>query len=273
MKSGNREQLSSWMMIDLNNMLTTWEIAIGRVISACDIQIPGAVSQWHYWKLKEAVENGDFRTYSREMELERIRANHYPNAVSRLTGVFLFESEAGAQNAKRKWRKSNATTEITDVGFSAERFSIHDSNWLLDLDAPISKIAHNYWSGEAAGGEPIWEVIASGIGRVWEREVQLRCYKKMYNAEPHASLFLKGATIAFLDGQEQAGLSVPFVSYNDGILKGYIIMKDEELRNFKINPQSPILEQVKLPVHDKTHVELKVPDLTKYFFEKTIVLA
>lgn len=270
MNNGLRTNGSAWVLVDVENPLTTWEIAIGRVVSACCIGRPGIVSQWHYWNIRNAILNSDWATYFREVELEQVRQEHYPRCVSRLTGVFLFPSEHELNTARVSWRKSSHRHEAAEIGFSAERWSRHDSNWLIDNQRPISEIAHQYWRGEPMNPTPLWEVIASGKGCVWGTELKTRCYIKNYHMHPRFSAFLKGSTALFLDGKEFAGITCPFISVQNNNLNGSIIFRDQELKEFDLNEDNPILKELQVPVHPDGLTSPALPDFREYFFSFTL---
>jgi hypothetical protein len=268
---GENRQLEGWVFVDTSNPLVNWEVGIGRMISACDVAAPGIVSHWLYGLIRSAALSGDFSRYFRELELEAIRQRDFPNCVSRLTGIYLFEAKSDCIRARKEWGISQLKTEITDIGFSATQYSRHDSNWLLDQRQSIAKFGHKYWSGEPMNGTPLWELICSGIGRVWEREVQLTCYKKAYYRDPRASAFLWGSTVLFIDGKERAGMSKPFLRFDGHNLIGELILRDIELKEFKLNKANPLLEEVQLPIHVEAYNNFAAPDFTEMFFSVPVI--
>lgn len=263
-----RKNLLCYALIDLTNPFTVWECAIGRMRSACDVPHNIAVSSFLFKKIRAASE-GSANWLKRELALEDIRSQEFPDKVSRLSGIFLFTDQALARPAARAWGMSDATTELSEVNFSAERGNWHDSCWIADIGSPVSDWGRKYWEGQPKGANPQWELIASGIGMVVTKSVRERCYLRASSRDPHATLFLAAAASAFAVGHLDTGMCMPYLSFRRDTIYGEYIMFEEDFRKLDWSTIKDECDRMGYVFPDRREINqtLRTPDFTEMNFK------
>ncbi|WEE06559.1 hypothetical protein PXW05_09145 [Serratia marcescens] len=150
-----------------------------------------------------------------EMWLEEVRREHYPENVSRLNGIFVFDD---LDSLTQLW-ENNSWTEhfqdeyLADVGVSADKSSRVDSNWIADIIGNDGKLlqdweeaAHNYWRGfPYPNKHPVWERIVEGYITVWSMDSKREALKDIEAIWPQSLNILRYAVLCAcygsLDGQ------------------------------------------------------------------------
>lgn len=203
--------------------MVAWEVAIGRIRSACDTtQEQFGVSVWSYSLLRKFSAEGASRRFINELLLESARQRTNPLAVSRLAGVYFFESENDAHNALDRWGMLKRKPFISEVSFSANNLTRVDSEWITSyLGSEDRNWMEEYWQGKTLGVRPLTEVLASGIGAVRNRELRIEAYKRVANLWPQSPPLLSMACCAFCEEQlEDIGLAKPALIASNGVISG-----------------------------------------------------
>lgn len=150
-----------------------------------------------------------------ELWLEEIRRLNYPENVSRLNGIFVFDD---LDSIAQLWENNNwgghfQDEYLADVGVFANKSSRVDSNWIADIISSDGKLldgwekaAHSYWQGNPhPNKKPIWERIIEGHITVWSMRSKLEALKEIEAIWPQALNILRYAELCAgygsLDGQ------------------------------------------------------------------------
>lgn len=183
------EDFEGFIYLNPNNACTQWNIARGFFNSASIFHSYQNHENLLSVSMVEMLSN-NHRRLNCEISIESIRQEYYPNCVSRLTGLFVFDSPEDALNVmnQENWGNSQLYPEdLTDVGVSARSSSKHDSNWIelifdkqFQLNAKWIGYTHNYWQGlPAPNKQPIWERIVDGGITIWGTGIRETAIKNM----------------------------------------------------------------------------------------------
>lgn len=226
------ENVTLYAYLNINNPMVAWEVAIGRVRSACDFgldQKDFGISLWQFNLFKKSTE-GDYTRLVNELKLEKVRQQVAPHAVSRLRGMYFFETEEDAHIAVDRWKIPQNKKFIAPVNFSATALTKLDSEWITSyLRSDRTDWMHQYWRGETLGVRPLNEILASGIGIVRSSSLRESAYEKIIQFTPYSSPIASLAACAFNFAKiESAAQLFPGILRTpDGIkLSMYMHMKD-----------------------------------------------
>jgi hypothetical protein len=239
------KNVTLYAYLDISNPMVEWEVAIGRIKSNCDpLREPYGVSLWFYNNLKNKLNDNRVSELINEFRLEIVRNRYFPNAVSRMRGVFFFETLEAAKDILSCWRGNRFNPAfISSVNFSASNLTKVDSEWITQklriLDNDLDWM-RSYWAGDSYWNNPMTEIIASGIGLVTNIDLRKMAYERIIKREPLASKLLAFSAAKFFYGVETAGLTVPFIVKKGVKLVGnyYINMRAFE------NGAKPEMEEV-----------------------------
>lgn len=225
--------------VNIDHPMVAWEVAIGRIKSICDGQDSDfGVSLWFYSLIQKYIKDPDASRVNNEFKLENIRQQHFPNQVSRLRGVYFFESKEMANIALKRWGLNHHKKYVTKVNFSGNNYSYVDSEWITDyLHGDDDEWMHKYWSGETLGIKPLTEVLASGIGIILDNDFRIKAYEKIISQWPTTSILLNACMAGFSEKKmEKIGQAIPAIVNESGVLKGkyYINMHDFNNREAEI---------------------------------------
>lgn len=222
-------QQKLYAYLNINNPMVAWEVAIGRIESICNDGNQFGVSLWHYNTLKRFL-SGDRIVESRnEFELELTRLKYYSDKVSRLRGVYFFESKEMAECALDRWNLSRHKKYITEVDFYSDSSTMVDSEWItsyLNQEEPFDENwMQKYWSGEPMGVRPLTEVLASGFGLVHDKAIRSEAVRRVYDMWPTSSILLNASIAGFaICGLREISRVKPFVTLNDEKIHGNFII-------------------------------------------------
>ena len=159
----------------------------------------GFVSSWAVSMLRAGqLQNADCPIVKRELELEKIRKQRFPNRISRLQGFYCFPD---LENAKRalsspRWNgdhftlKNLAELSLEDVQ-GRDRL---DSNWITYFDrfSSADEWMPRYWEGEPfPDEEPIWETLLQGKAIVLGTDLRERAYDVVKSKWPDSLAWLE----------------------------------------------------------------------------------
>jgi hypothetical protein len=136
-----------------------------------------------------------------ELWLDDIRNKHYPDNVSRLRGIFVFDD---LDSLFKLWENNNwgghfYDEHLADVGVAADKSSRLDSNWVSEIIDDAGKLlpgwetaAHSYWQGSPHHDkEPIWERIVEGTITVWSSDIKETALKDIQAIWPQSLNLLR----------------------------------------------------------------------------------
>ena len=216
--------------LDIRDPFVAWEVAIGRLCSADNLENEGLFSL-------STRQFSFFRRYSRagivtpqiknENRLEKIRFERYCKLPSRLRGVFVFDNKADAESAAIRWDVSHFDSRyLAEIEMIPDRKVRLDSEWITsNLLADREDVwMDRYWRGEVYGERPLTEVICSGVGRVLNTDLRKRAYESIMAMFPRAVPLLSMACIAYNLGFNRAAQIVPYLIREGEMVKGVHVL-------------------------------------------------
>ncbi|MCL2644311.1 MAG: hypothetical protein FWD51_02510 [Betaproteobacteria bacterium] len=262
--------------LNITNPMVAWEVAIGRIKSSCDIS-PNSfgTSIWAYSLLRELALQGMNKRFHNEMMLESKRQHLSRGTVSRLSGVYFFESESDAFAAVERWGIPSRAQFISAVDFYPNRLTRVDSEWITSyIQSDETDWMEHYWNGETLGQKPLTEVLASGIGQIRNLELRQRAVKQIYEKWTTSTPLLSMACCGFADAlMEEIAMVRPVISYENGVIKGthyfYIgdLEENQELLLMCLENCKARGEVLPMVVPDDGETFFKIPDFRHLDFE------
>jgi len=138
-----------------------------------------------------------------ELWIEEVRREHYPDNVSRLRGIFVFDDlDSLAQLwENNNWGEHFQDEYLADVGVAANKSSRLDSNWISEIINNEGKLmscwneaAHGYWQGLPHPNKPpVWERIVEGHITVWSMSSKQEALKEIESIWPQSLNLLRYA--------------------------------------------------------------------------------
>ncbi|QUM84440.1 hypothetical protein [Moritella sp. 28] len=220
--------------LNIDHPMVAWEVAIGRIKTICHNNSDGfGVSLWQYALLEKYLDSSQSNKVFNEFKLEQVRQQMFPDCVSRLQGVYFFETREMANIALDRWGMTNKKKYISEINFFGNNYTELDSEWIttyLDSEFDGDRLwMESYWAGEKLGVNPLTEIIASGIGLVVDNNLRKLAYDRIMKKWPDSTVLLSSCCYAFSMGEmEEVGLSKAALVNNDGAIHGafYISMND-----------------------------------------------
>lgn len=269
------QNLKLFAYFNIDIPMVAWEVAIGRVKSICDNNPENfGISLWQFNHLKKLSLLGESQSILDEFRLEAFRQKFMPDKVSRLQGVYFFESEEIALIALERWGLSRYKKYLSQVNFSANSVSRYDSEWITSFKGTgETDWFADYLAGKTRGVAPLTEVLASGIGIVMNKELRAQAYQRILKEWPTSTPLLYFAIAGFCEANiEDVALTKPALVGQDGAVVGSYFIYMESLRR----RQAEIAEAVKrcreagmeLPIvlPDSEEMIFSVPDLRSQGF-------
>jgi hypothetical protein len=216
-----------------------------------------------------------------ELVMERVRISAFPEATSRLRGMYFFADEASALRILESWSDLPEHFKeecLAEVGFlDGLRRSQHDSMWIEEymwIDRPFQEEdivwIRKYWSGEAMNEFPLWEVVAEGSLWVFGTEVRSRAHDSIAKEQPESLGMLELSRVA-ADLDSNLGHCAPLVA-NVGshwLVEYFMDMRDatnvrflDSLRNYR-GPKNT--SELNAAILDRDG--LRVPNFMEQAFE------
>ncbi len=270
------ENLKLFAYLNIEHPMVAWEVAIGRVKSSCDNNSTNfGISLWQYNLLKKYSKFGDAKKFISELKLERIRQKKFQHHISRLRGLYFFESEEDASAAIVRWNIPHRKKYISEVYFSANAVTKVDSEWVTwNLMSENTDWMERYWSGEVYGNTPLYELLGSGIGVVQNMELRAQAYKNILEWWPTSTPLLASACCAFkYKNMEEVALVRPTLTKESDRIVGsyYINMNDFNDRENEIVSALELCNQHQetppIVPSDNPEVFFSIPNLLTENFE------
>jgi hypothetical protein len=205
------EDLEGFAYVNIDNPMAAWNVVRSSLYSPSCLpqsEQPGALS----FSMADLLRDGNAARAVAEFRLEDLRRRHFPDAVSRITGIFLFDDMySAAQVWSGAWSGHFTSDYLTDVGVSAARSSRHDATWITMMRNNENilvngweAMAESYWSGEPASNQPIWERVIEGWITIWGVDLKTRALEEIRKYWPRSLPLLEisanSAAIGSLDG-------------------------------------------------------------------------
>jgi len=263
-----------YAFINIDNPLVAWEAAIGRIASSGTAREGAGVSLWMYRKLKNLSASKNRAAIHREFLLESVRKEFFPDAVSRLQGVYFFETKDDALKAYEFWGFNCPKEYLCKIGFNCQKYTKVDSNFItICMDSDDTDWMKQYWSGETYGEIPLYEIIAEGFGYIIEpHDVSQKAYDKFHKEQIMTNPLISISRCAFSRGFINIARATPFLTVEDNKLKGYFIM---DMHDLDTNQQGIIKalddchkNEGLIPIikFENTDTFFAIPDMQDQFF-------
>ena len=194
---------SFFACIDISQPFVAWATYRGVLVAASRVrEYPNcAISLM----LAGMLKHKNSIRLNNELAIERIRQKRYSNKISRLVGMYLFESRKALEKAC-EWGGDHFKKEyMAEIGIlSGSIYSRHDSNWITyapvdDRSGLLKSInwCEQYWSGEPyPDKEPVWEIILDGRAVVNGTDLRNSAYIKIKSEFPECLSILEVGRIA-----------------------------------------------------------------------------
>lgn len=229
-----------------------------------------ALSAWHAFHLIDAARSGQRAAYYRmETALESIRRTSFPAKVSRLSGLYLFEDEASARAAGRRWDgrtfREEHLAEIEIVDNPA--VSRYDSEWITKNARSIdSSWMSSYLSGSPMGARPLWEFLVEGRGFVLGTRVRERAYDTVKRKWPRSLALLELSRVA-VELNSDLGLILPFLTLESGRRWLTFRLSFPDAKDPSFLDRFAKYDGPKNTADLNASADLVLPDLSEYFVE------
>lgn len=190
-----QEQFTAFAYLDVDDPIVAWAVYRGALVSAQALtgredgnSFPVSIM------LARMLLHQDNRRLHNELLIDAIRSQRHAHCVSRLTGVYFFTTREHAQAAE-SWGAHFRTENLAEVIVGATLpVTRVDANWITfarpradgRLDGSNLSWIDRYWSGEAHGATPVWEVIVHGRAIVLGTDLRERAYRVLAERFPHA---------------------------------------------------------------------------------------
>ena len=269
-------ETDAYVFLDVQNPWVAWGAYRGVLVTR-PVTPLGFVSAW----LADLLRKRGSEHVKTECDLERIRAERFPERISRLGGFFCFHDLECAQAAARLWNTATrnnfsleylAKLSLTD----AEGRDQLDSNWITYAQSH-SLSPHEwmmrYWQGnEYPKEDPIWETMVEGRVIILGTELRERAYQVVKSHWPKSLMLLEISRLAALIGSDLGSIH----AYLDELETEYLVdyrmnVQDAENAEFLSN-----LSNLMQSDHPKNWADLDpwiesgsfghTPDLTPFSF-------
>lgn len=242
-----------------------WLVYRGAMVSPKAMR-QQVLSVWHAKYLIDAARAGQSLPYfARELEIERARQRSFPNAVSRLSGLYFFEDVRSARRAGQAWDGDFREEHLAEIQIlEATATSKYDSEWIsTEMTSADRSWIPNYLSGRARSDDPLWELLIEGRGLVLGTEVRQRACETVKRSWPKSLGLLELSRVAVELGSD-LGQIAPILTVNGGTatLALYLNFRDAESTDFL--DRLAAYDGPKNTADLNAQSELVLPDLMDY---------
>lgn len=228
-------EIEGFAYINIENPMAAWNVVRSNFYTPeclAPLERQGALS----FAMADLLREGNDDRAAAEFQLESFRRQHFPNTVSRLTGLFIFdEVESAAQVwSNDAWPGHFKAEYLTDVGAFAHRSSRLDSNWIAlmrnNKNFPVEGwevMAEKYWSGEPASEKPIWERIIEGYMTIWGLDLKSKAFEEVQHFWPQSLELLAFAANAAMIGSHDGAVMPRAKLKNDTLNVSYYLRMED----------------------------------------------
>lgn len=195
--------------LDICRPYVAWATYRSVLITPPTVQVPKGrfVSWWWANLLRDPVH------LARELSLERVRAQHFPERISRLVGMFCFLDRSCAERATAwggHFRAENLAELSLNEAVGRDRL---DANWITNAnrtaDGPNGEWMSRYWQGEPyPGATPVWETLVEGRVVVLGTELRERAYQVVRDHWPGSLMWLEISRLGAWIGSDIGSIGV-----------------------------------------------------------------
>lgn len=267
------EPRTALVSLNIRNPLVAWLTYRGEMVSGGQAH-DSTLSFWLMRTLMAESSRGHRSAMFRdELELEARRATHYPEAMSRLKGFYLFEDEASALAATAAWGPGFSRDTLAEVGvLPGSRVSRHDAQWITKyLGSGETQWMDRYLSGEALGTDPVWELVVEGRALVFGTELREAAYETVKRAWPASLALLELARLG-VELDSDLGLIAPLAIEDSGRRRVDFVINMADAKDPGFLERLATFDGPKNVKDLRPDAELVVPDLRPHAFELSSVV-
>jgi len=245
-----------------------WLVYRGEVISAKAIG-QQALSIWHAKYLFDAAtSNRRAIYYKTELAVEQARQKLFSDKVSRLSGLYFFDSIENAMSAGKKWDGNFKEEYLAEIEiYENYHSSRHDSEWITHcMNSADQSWISKYLSGQPFGKQPIWELLVEGRGFVLGTQVRQRAYETIKGKWSKSLGFLALSRVA-VDLNSDLGFICPLLTVNEGIGRMGVYLNFQDAQNPVFLDKFSKYDGPKNTADLNSQIDLVVPDLSEYSIE------
>ena len=195
--------------LDICRPYVAWATYRSVLITPPTVHVPNGrfVSWWRAHLLRDPLH------LARELSLERVRAQHFPERISRLVGMFCFLDRDCAERATAcggHFRAENLAELSLNEAVGRDRL---DANWITHADpravGPNGEWTSRYWQGEPyPGATPVWETLVEGKVVVLGTELRERAYLVVRAHWPGSLMLLEVSRLGAWIGSDIGSIGV-----------------------------------------------------------------
>jgi hypothetical protein len=259
--------------LDLDHPAVAWAIMRGMIVSA-DAVPDDSSGRLSFMMAGMIFHQNNTRLYN-EAVIEHARTARHPARVSRLRGIYAFESRLLAERMinARDWPCYFQAENLVELEFylHGEATKV-DADWITDaprnngrLDLSNLDWIDTYWSGRARSSTPVWETIGNGVGLVLDTSIRKRAYEAVQATFPDCWIFTEMSRLASEAGSA-GGLVTPILLRNDDDrLKLTYTIRDADFHDARVVQEMRTHPDFGRLAHRATSVEtFTVPDFTPW---------
>ena len=196
------------IFLDISRPYVAWAAYKGTLITPPNTGTQdGRFVSWWVAGLLRNTQN-----LARELALEQVRAQHFPERISRLIGIFCFLDESCANQAICWGEHFKAENRVEISLVEARGRDRLDANWITKADpvgvSPNDAWITRYWQGEPYPNvKPVWETLVDGRVTVLGTRVRERAYQVVKGCWPDSLLLLEIARLGAWTGSDIGSIS------------------------------------------------------------------
>ena len=186
-----------WAFLDISKPMIAWLAYRGEYFSA-DASHPQAMSIFLSERLRGATKGAT--QLQIEMAIESRRQDAFPDACSRLRGVYAFQSRDDALRAASIWElRAFTPNNLTELEIlPGSRVPVHGSEWIThEFNGGPGNWIDQYLAGEAYGKVALPELLIEGNAAILNTPLRERARHVVHSTWPDARAPLEIGRIAF----------------------------------------------------------------------------
>lgn len=188
------ESREAYVYLRVLDPLVAWLAYRGEMVSASRGGAP-AISFWTIGTLRTA--HAAPERFRDELNIEKTRAEQFPEAVSRLSGFYAFPDRASAARAA-SWGPGFPASDLAEIAIlEGSRVSKHDADWIT---ANLGRRTGSDWmraylKGDAMSDSPTWELLVDGRALVLGTRLRETAYETVRRNWPASLPLLELARV------------------------------------------------------------------------------
>jgi hypothetical protein len=207
-----------------------WAAMRGMLVSAGEV--PGPSESFTSFMFAGLVQSQNNIRLSNEVLTEHVRATRFGHRISRLRGMYFFESRELARRAcEQNWGGHFVEENLVELQLYPKGATTRvDANWITNPPPSLDWV-DRYWLGESMGEAPVWELIADGIAVIKEARTREKAYAVVQKTFPRSWVFAEMARLAGEVGSD-GGLIAPFLQrLSEGKYRLQYLFRDQDFHD------------------------------------------